>query len=248
MTLSINLDQCLAAFAHGPSVGEVRSSVERIEAGNASNWSARSPLSGVVGTYCGIEFEEPDRLWVADITYIRTAVGFLYLAVVLDVFSRRIVGWAMASHLRTSLVLQALDMAFEQRSPLAVIHHSDQGSQYTSLAFGKRWAQLGSGLLQARWATATITRCARASSLTSSANGSNVTAMRPWSQARRSVFYYIEGWYNPHRRYSALGQISPAEFERRAMRGQAPSDRDRERQAESFDDSKPSGVGGGRSR
>jgi putative transposase len=80
----------------------------------------------------------PDQLWVADITNIPTWSGFLYLAVVLDVWSRRIVGWAMASHLRNELVLDALNMAIAQRRPAAVIHHSDQGSQYTSIDFGLR--------------------------------------------------------------------------------------------------------------
>lgn len=85
----------------------------------------------------------PDELWVADITYIPTWTGFLYLAVVLDAWSRRIVGWRMASHLRTELVLDALDMAIRQRQPLGVIHHSDKGSQYTSLAFGQRCRAAG---------------------------------------------------------------------------------------------------------
>ena len=85
----------------------------------------------------------PDCLWVADITYIPTGAGFLYLAVVLDTFSRRIVGWAMATHLRTELVLEALNMALGQRRPAAVIHHSDQGSQYTALAFGQRCKEAG---------------------------------------------------------------------------------------------------------
>jgi putative transposase len=80
----------------------------------------------------------PNRLWVADITYIPTWAGFLYLVVVLDVFSRRIVGWAMEIHLRTELVLKALDPALGQRRPYGVIHHSDQGSQYSSLVFGQR--------------------------------------------------------------------------------------------------------------
>ena len=85
----------------------------------------------------------PDCLWVADITYIPTWAGLLYLAVVLDAFSRRIVGWAMETYLRTELVLKALDMALAQRRATGVIHHSDQGSQYTSLAFGKRCEQAG---------------------------------------------------------------------------------------------------------
>ena len=85
----------------------------------------------------------PDQLWVADITYVPTWAGFLYLAVVLDAWSRRVVGWAMATHLRTELVLDALDMALWQRRPEAVIHHSDQGTQYTSIAFGLRCKQAG---------------------------------------------------------------------------------------------------------
>ena len=92
--------------------------------------------------------DAPDRLWVADITYVPTLAGFLYLAIVLDVFSRRIpafagTGWAMAGHLRTELVLDALDMAVEQRRPGSVIHHSDQGCQYTSFAFGERCRRWG---------------------------------------------------------------------------------------------------------
>jgi putative transposase len=85
----------------------------------------------------------PDRLWVADITYVPTWAGFLYLAVVLDAWSRRVVGWSMATHLRTELVLEALNMALSQRRPEGVIHHSDQGSQYTSIAFGLRCAEVG---------------------------------------------------------------------------------------------------------
>jgi len=85
----------------------------------------------------------PDCLWVADIIYVPTASGFLYLAMVLDVWSRRIVGWAMANHLRTELVLDALDMALAQRRPESVIHHSDKGCQYTSYAFGKRCREAG---------------------------------------------------------------------------------------------------------
>jgi putative transposase len=85
----------------------------------------------------------PNQLWVADITYIPTRAGFLYLAVVLDAFSRRIVGWAMATSLRVELVINALNMALQQRQPASVIHHSDQGSQYTSFAFGQRCANAG---------------------------------------------------------------------------------------------------------
>jgi transposase InsO family protein len=85
----------------------------------------------------------PNQLWVADITFVPTASGFLYLALVLDAWSRKIVGWSMATYLRTELVLDALEMAIGQRRPDGVIHHSDQGSQYTSLAFGKRCKEAG---------------------------------------------------------------------------------------------------------
>src|SRR6187397_1928227 len=85
----------------------------------------------------------PDRLWVADITYVPTWDGFLYLAIVLDVWSRRIVGWMMDTHLRTELVLDALDLALAQRRPDSVVHHSDRGCQYTSYAFGKRCQEMG---------------------------------------------------------------------------------------------------------
>ena len=103
----------------------------------------------------------PNCLWVADITYIPTWAGFLYLAVVLDVFRRRIVGWAMETYLRTELVLKALNMALGQRRPAAVIHHSDQGSRYTSLAFGKRCDKATCGRQWVRSAIASTTPCAR---------------------------------------------------------------------------------------
>ena len=85
----------------------------------------------------------PNELWVADITYVPTYAGFLFLAVVLDVCSRRVVGWAMANHMRKELVVDALNMAIFRRRPNAVVHHSDHGSQYTSIAFGKRCSQAG---------------------------------------------------------------------------------------------------------
>ena len=155
----------------------------------------------------------PNQLWVADITYISTWTGFLYLAVVLDAWSRRVVGWAMARHLRTELVLDALDMAVQQRHPHGVIHHSDQGSQYTSLAFGKRCGQasvrpsMGSlgdcydnALCESFFATLECELIDRRS-------------LRSPDEARQAVFEFIEGWYNPHRRHSSLGQISPARYE-----------------------------------
>ena len=156
----------------------------------------------------------PDQLWVADITYIRTWAGFLYLAVVLDVWSRRIVGWAMATHLRTELVLDAFDMALSQRRPEAVIHHSDQGSQYTSFAFGRRCRQAG-----VRPSMGSVGDCydnAMAESFFSTLECELLDRYRFKTQveARMAVFQYIEGWYNPRRRHSALGYESPVNFEK----------------------------------
>ena len=106
----------------------------------------------------------PNQLWVTDITHVPTASGFLYLVMVLDAWSRRVVGWAMADHLRAELVLDALEMAVGQRRPKAVIHHGDQGPQYTFLAFGKRCKEAGvRPSMGDRWATRTTTPCARAS-------------------------------------------------------------------------------------
>ena len=157
----------------------------------------------------------PDRLWVADITYIPTWAGFVYLAIVLDVFSRRIVGWAMENHLRTELVIAAIECAFAQRCPQAVIHHSDHGTQYTSIAFGKRCEQLG-----IRPSMGSIGDCfdnAMAESFFASLECELLDRhhFKTHAEAKTAVFEYIEGFYNPHRLHSSLGYISPINFERR---------------------------------
>ena len=156
----------------------------------------------------------PNRLWVADITYISTWAGFLYLAVALDAYSRRIVGWAMETHLRTELVLAALNMALEQRRPAAVVHHSDQGAQYTSIAFGMRCQEAG-----VRPSMGSVGDCfdnAMCESFFATLECELLERRRFKSQAeaRMAVFDFIEGWYNPHRRHSALGYRSPIEYER----------------------------------
>jgi putative transposase len=167
--------------------------------------------------------EQPNRLWVADVTYIPTWTGFLYLAVVIDVFSRRVVGWAMATHLRTALVLHALEMALGQRRPTDVIHHSDQGAQYTSVAFGQRCHAAG-----VRPSMGSVGDCfdnALAESFFATLECELVQRhrFRCPAEAQRAVFTFIEGWYNPHRRHSRLDYLSPIDYERRyATRAQSP--------------------------
>jgi putative transposase len=161
----------------------------------------------------------PNRLWVADITYIPTWVGFLYLAVVLDAFSRKIVGWAMETYLRVELVLKALNMALWQRRPTDVIHHSDQGSQYTSLAFGKRCQQVGVRPSMGSVGDAFDNALCESFFASLECELLNRKSFKSQAEARTAVFEFIEGWYNPHRRHSALGYLSPIDYERRYARG-----------------------------
>ena len=155
----------------------------------------------------------PDQLWVADITYVSTWAGFLFLAIVLDVWSRRIVGWAMATHLRTELVLEALDMALGQRRPQGVIHHSDQGCQYTSLAFGRRCDLMGVRPSMGSVGDAYDNAMAESFFGTLECELLDRRSFRTPMHARLELFRYIEGWYNPRRRHSSLGYLSPANFE-----------------------------------
>ena len=157
--------------------------------------------------------DRPDQLWVADITYIRTWVGFLYLAVVVDAFSRRVVGWAMANHLRTELVLDALEMAIHQRKPLSVIHHSDRGSQYTSLAFGKRCREARVRPSMGSVGDAYDNALCESFFATLECELLDRHTFRSRDEARRAVFEFIEGWYNPHRRHSSIGYRSPIRYE-----------------------------------
>jgi putative transposase len=157
---------------------------------------------------------EPNRLWVADLTEVQTWEGKLYLAVVIDCFSRRVVGWAMADHMRAALVVEALEMAVRRRRPEAgLVHHSDQGSQYVSLRFGQRCREAG---IQ-------ISMGARASALDNAACEAFFGSLkrerlnrRSWPtrrEARSAIFEYIEGWYNPRRLHSTLGYLSPDNYE-----------------------------------
>jgi putative transposase len=161
---------------------------------------------------------QPDALWCADITYLPTWQGFVYLAVIIDAWSRRVVGWSMATHLRTELVLDALEMALWNRRPGAgLVHHADHGSQYTSLAFGRRCRQ--AGITPSMGSVGDCFDNALAESFFASLECELIdrNRWRTHTEARAAVFDYIEAFYNPRRRHSALAYLSPAEFERRRL-------------------------------
>jgi putative transposase len=182
----------------------------------------RDPQAAQAPDLVGRDFtaQRPDQVWTADITYIPTWSGWLYLAVVLDVFSRRVVGWAMADHLRTELVLDALDMAIWNRRPNpGLVHHSDQGCQYTSLAFGRRLRE--AGLVASMGSVGDCYDNAVTESFFATLECELLDRSRfaTRAQARTAVFDYLEGFYNPRRRHSTLGYLSPADFERRHTTG-----------------------------
>ncbi len=157
----------------------------------------------------------PSPLWVAEVTCVATWSGFVFLAVVPDAFSRRIVGWAMATHLRTELVLDALDMALSQRRPNDVIHHCDQGSQYTSIAFGKRCREMGVQLSMGSVGDCYDNAMAESFFATLECELIDRVTMRDAREAKRELFSFLEGWYNPHRRHGSFDYLSPVEYERR---------------------------------
>lgn len=161
------------------------------------------------------EFEanEPDQLWVADITYVPTWAGFFFLAVVIDVWSRKVVGWSMATHMKTELVVAALDMAVAQRQPIGVVHHSDQGTQYTSVAFGKRCTE--AGVQPSMGTVGDAYDNAMCESFFASLEKELIDrrTFRSHAEGRMAVFRYIEGWYNPRRRHSGIDYCSPNNYE-----------------------------------
>jgi putative transposase len=163
------------------------------------------------------EASAPNRRWIADFTYVWTAEGWLYVAAVIDLFSRRVVGWSMSASMTTQLVTDALMMAVWRRGRTdALLHHSDQGSQYTSDQFQRLLAEHGVVCSMSRsgncWDNAAM------ESFFSSLKAERVARRiyRTRDQARADVFDYIERFYNPRRRHSTLGYLSPMEFERQA--------------------------------
>ena len=163
---------------------------------------------------------EVDRVWAADITYVATAEGFLYMAFILDVHSRRIGGWAMENHLKTELVVDALQMAVWRRKPApGLVHHSDQGAQYTALSFGERLKEVG--ITPSMGRTGTALDNAIAESFVSTLKAELVSNLEfPSRQtARTAIFEYLETFYNTRRLHSSLGYRSPADFEEDRMEG-----------------------------
>ena len=161
------------------------------------------------------EAAKPNQVWVADITYVPTQEGFLYLATVLDVFSRKVVGWAMSARQTVELVQSALEMALEQRAARGVVFHSDRGCQYTALAFSQRsMERVGScfdnAMAESLFATVECELLQR-------------TPFESRQQAQGEIFKFLEGFYNRRRRHSALGYLSPVEFERAWSAEQPPS-------------------------
>jgi putative transposase len=163
--------------------------------------------------------EQPNKRWIADFTYIWTAEGWLYVAAVIDLFSRRVVGWSMKAEMTAQLVTDALIMAIWRRGKAdALLHHSDQGSQYTSEQFQRLMTENGVTCSMSRsgnvWDNAAMESFF--SSLKTERTARKVYRTR--NQARSDVFDYIERFYNPVRRHSTLGYLSPVEFEIQAMR------------------------------
>jgi putative transposase len=157
----------------------------------------------------------PNKLWVSDITYVPTWAGFIYLAIVLDTWSRKVVGWSIGEDLRATLVIAALDMAYEQRKAYEVIHHSDQGSQYTSVEFGKRCNEMGVKPSMGTVGDAYDNAMAESFFATLECELIDRRVFKSKAEARTALFAYIEGWYNPRRRHGSIGYVAPVEFERR---------------------------------
>jgi putative transposase len=155
-----------------------------------------------------------DRLWVADITYVPSWQGYVFLACVLDAWSRKVVGWSMRDDLRAELALDALAMALARRRPApGLVHHSDRGSQYTSLAFGKTLSKSGVLASMGRRGDAVDNAVCEAFFATLETELIDRHTFRTRDEARLALFQWIEGFYNPKRRHSALGQRSPDRFE-----------------------------------
>jgi putative transposase len=209
---------------HGVGVGRKR--VERLmrEAGlsglvarKRGRTTIRVPGVRVADDLVGRRFRPaaPNELWVADITYLRSWEGWLYLAAIQDACSRAIVGWRVADHLRAELVVDALQMALALRRPRSgLVHHSDQGSQYVSLAFGQRARDAGIAVSMGSRGDCYDNALAESFFATLKKELVNRRSWPSRHELESAVFEYIEVFYNRERRHSTLGYLSPLEFER----------------------------------
>lgn len=212
------------AFGHDVRVGRKR--VERLLATAGLEGipvpRRRQTTVRVQGVRCAPDLvkrdfnpQAPDRLWCADITYLVTWEGTLYLASAIDCYSRLVVGWAMLSHMRLALVEQALQMAVDRRRPgPGVVHHSDHGSQYTAVIFGQRCAKLGIEVSMGTIGDCYDNAVCEAFHATLKRE---LVHRRPWptrAELKTAVFEYIEGFYNTTRRHSTIAYRSPAEHDR----------------------------------
>jgi putative transposase len=193
--------------------------------GKKRGTTSRDPRAAPAPDLLGRDFVagRPNRVWLADITYIPTQEGFLYLAFILDVYSRKIVGWSMDSHMKTELVLDALQMAVWRRKPSAgLVHHSDRGVQYTAISFGKRLAEVG--IVPSMGRTGTALDNAMAESFVATLKSELLVHRGRFPDrevARSATFEYLEGFYNRRRLHSALSYRSPADYEEATMEGVA---------------------------
>jgi putative transposase len=160
----------------------------------------------------------PNKLWCADITYLSTWEGTVYLAAVMDCYSRRIVGWSMADHMRAELVVDALEMAVARRRPdPGLVHHSDQGSQYVSLTFGHTAGEAGIAVSMGSVGDCYDNAVPESFFATLKKDKIHRRSWPTKAELRTEVFTYIESFYNPERLHSSLGYLSPAAFEQRAL-------------------------------
>jgi len=192
--------------------------------GKRRRTTRRDPWAAPAPDLLGRDFVagRPNRVWLADITYIPTREGFLYLAFILDTHFRRIVGWSMGSHKRTELVVDALEMAVWRRRPSAgLVHHSDRGAQYTALSFGRRLEEVG--IVPSMGRTGTALDIAMAESFIATLKTELVHRRRfpDREVARSAIFEYLEGFYNRRRLHSTLGYRSPVSYEEATMEGVA---------------------------
>ena len=226
------------AMAHGVRVGRKR--VERLmrAAGisglvpkKRGRTTIRVPGVRVADDLVERQFRPaaPNVLWLADITYLRSWEGWLYLAAVQDAYSRAIVGWSMAEHMRTELVTDALAMALHRRRPRpGLVHHSDQGSQYVSLGFGQAARDAGIAVSMGSRGDAYDNAVAESFFATLK---KELIHRRSWPTRRElgsAVFEYIEAFYNRDRRHSTLGMLSPAEYEQLLYAANDKEDREGE--------------------